>query len=61
MSMDYFYLKPLPKVPADFNDPWFECMPIGKNTLGKFMQSICQDANIDRRKESQPQLASNGL
>lgn len=39
MSMDYFYLRPIPKVPAD-------C----KNTLGKFMQSMSQDAHIKEKK-----------
>jgi len=40
MSMDYFYLRSLAKVPADCNDSWFEFMPTGKNTLGKIMQSM---------------------
>lgn len=40
MSMDNFYQRSLAKVPADCNDPCFEFMPTGKNTLGRIMQSM---------------------
>ena len=45
-SMDFFYLKPLPKAPADIEAPWFEPNPIGKNTLGKFVDEMYKEAGI---------------
>ena len=49
-SMDAFYLKPLAKVPDNFDDPWFERAPIGKNVLAKFVQVMCEEAGIQEKK-----------
>jgi len=46
MSMDYFYLRPVPKVPEDCNDPWFGCMPIGKKYSWKIHVAMSQDAHM---------------
>ena len=48
--LDFFYLKPLAKVPVNFDDPWFEATPIGKNTLGKFVRNMCEEAKIEEKK-----------
>jgi len=48
--LDFFYLKPLAKVPVNFDDPWFETTPIGKNTLGKFVRNMCEEAKIEEKK-----------
>ena len=48
--LDFFYLKPLAKVPVNFDDPWFEATPIGKNTLGKFVCNMCEEAKIEEKK-----------
>ena len=48
--MEFFYLKPLQKTPVDPHRPWFEASPIGKNTLGKFVQCLCKEAGISGKK-----------
>ena len=48
--MEFFYLKPLQKTPVDPHRPWFEASPIGKNTLGKFVQCMCKEAGISGKK-----------
>ena len=45
--MDYFYLRPVPKVPEDCNDPWFGCMPIGKKYSWKIHVAMSQDAHME--------------
>ena len=59
-SMETFYLKPLAKVPAKFDDPWFECTPIGKNVLAKFVQVMCEDTGI-REKKTNHSLRATGV
>ena len=48
--MEFFYLKPLQKTPVDPHRPWFEASPIGKNTLGKFVQCLCKEAGISGKR-----------
>ena len=33
-DMEFFFAKPLDKVPSDRKAPWFHSLPVGKNTLG---------------------------
>ena len=48
-SMDFFYLKPLGKVPINQDAPWFEATAVGKNTLSKYVKLMCDDAGIERK------------
>ena len=48
-SMDCFYL---PKAPTSNEAPWFEPNPIGKNTLGKFVEKMCKEAGIAGKKNN---------
>ena len=48
-SMDFFYLKPLGKVPVNMDAPWFEATAVGKNTLVKYFKLMCEDAGIESK------------
>ena len=43
---DTFYLQPLCDVPTKPSTPWFKSVPVGRNTLGKMMKSMCEKAGI---------------
>ena len=45
-SLPAFYMKPLSKAPVDPHQPWFFPTPIGRNTLGKIVQTMCDEAGI---------------
>ena len=49
-ALSFFYLKPLPKKPVEREAPWFQSTPIGKNTLAKFVETMCKDAGIKGKK-----------
>ena len=49
-SLSFFYLKPLSQAPIDLHKPWFYPTPIGRNALGKFVQTMCERAGIGERK-----------
>ncbi len=51
-TMPLFYLKPLAKKPADREAPWFQATAIGKNTLAKFVEKMCEDAGIKDKKSN---------
>ena len=43
---DIFYLQPLSNTPTDPYVAWFKNVPVGKNTLGRMMKSMCEKAGI---------------
>ena len=45
---DNFYLQALS--PSNPEKPWFSCTPVGRNTLGKIVQTVCLEGNIPGRK-----------
>ena len=47
---DVFYLRPLPKMPAKRDLPWFSGVPVGRNELNKMVQKMCVDAGISGNK-----------
>ena len=48
-EIEYFYLRPLPSMPLDDSKLWFSSVPIGKNTLAKFVEQMCKDAEPPKR------------
>ena len=48
-TLDFFNLKPLAAKPDDPTKPWFQATPIGKNTLGKFVENMCIDAGVEKK------------
>ena len=47
---DYFYARPLTKVPTDPLKPWFAASPVGKNILATMIKEMCSEANIQGHK-----------
>ena len=45
-SQDTFYLRPVGKTPSDPAAPWYECAPVGKEKLRKFLRTMCEEAGI---------------
>ena len=48
-DMEFFFAKPLDKVPSDARAPWFYSVPVGKNTLGGLLADICREAGIEKK------------
>lgn len=44
-----FYLQPVSKL-KDPAQPWFSCVPVGRNMLSKMVKSICEDASVGGQK-----------
>ena len=49
IDMDVYYLHCVSKKPAD-GDSWYECSPVGKEKLQKFVELLCNDAGITDKK-----------
>lgn len=47
---DFFYARPLEKIPVDENAPWYSAVPIGKHTLQSMVKRMCADAKIEGSK-----------
>ena len=43
---DTFYLRPVGKIPSNPAVPWYECAPVGKEKLRKFLSTMCKEAGI---------------
>ena len=50
IKQDYFYARPLLKVPSDPNEPWYASVPVGKNVLGSMLKDMCREAHISGHK-----------
>ena len=48
-DMDVFYLRPLSKKVSD-DEPWYECSPVGKEKVRKYMEMMCGEARITEKK-----------
>ena len=44
---DFFYARPLEKIPDDENAPWYAPVPLGKHTLQSMVQKMCTEAKIE--------------
>ena len=49
-QQDYFYTRPLSKMPLDPDEPWFCAVPVGKNILSSMMKDICTETHISGHK-----------
>ena len=47
-EMDVFYLRPVSKVSE--KQYWYECAPVGKEKLRKFIETMCREAGIAEKK-----------
>ena len=57
-TLDFFYLKPLQQAPKNAEAAWFQATPIGRNTLAKFVQMMCDEAGIEEKKSNHSLRAS---
>ena len=48
-GIDVFYLCCIAKKPDD-GDKWYECSPVGKEKLRKFMEVVCREVDISEKK-----------
>ena len=46
---DIFYMRPKSATPSDPNTPWYESIPIGKETLHTMLANMCDKAGIERK------------
>ena len=46
---DVFYLKPKTKMPTDPIEPWYQSVPLGKNTLATMMQNMADKGHPDKK------------
>ena len=44
INMDYFYARPLERVPSDPHEPWYAAVPVGKHTLYKKFNLMCNQS-----------------
>lgn len=58
LNLDFFYLKPLQQAPKNAEAAWFQATPIGRNTLAKFVQMMCDEAGIEEKKSNHSLRAS---
>ena len=45
----FFYMRPKSATPSDPNTPWYESIPIGKETLRTMLANMCDKAGIERK------------
>ena len=50
IEQDIFYVCPLPKIPAGPSAPWFTSVPVGRNTLSKMLQNMCDEGGVQGKK-----------
>ena len=55
---DVFYLRPLNKAPERADEPWFSCVPVGKNQLGKMVKEVRLQAQVLGKKTNHSLRAS---
>ena len=42
-------VRPKANTPASDKEPWYDRIPVGKNTLGAFVKTMCQKGGIENR------------
>ena len=45
-----FYVWPSKNVPSNPTSPWYDCVPLGKEKLRKFVVVMCKEAGINEKK-----------
>ncbi len=58
---DVFYMKPRSRIPDSACDPWYTEIPIGHNTLNKYLKQILAEANIDTSNRSNHSLRATAI
>ena len=53
---DVFYMKACVRIPDSPSDPWYTDVPMGHNTLGKFLKQILNEAGVDTTNKSNHSL-----
>ena len=49
-SRDILYLRPKSTPPQDSEEPWYENVPVGRNTLGNMVKEMCREAGIEQKQ-----------
>ena len=49
-EQDIFHVRPLPKIPAGPSAPWFTSVLVGRNTLSKMLQNMCDEGGVQGKK-----------
>ena len=52
VSKELFYVRPLQNIPSDPTAPWYSAVPVGRDTLRKRMQIMCQEPGVDGKNHS---------
>lgn len=47
---EVFYCRPKTYVPKSPEEPWYDCCPVGKNTLANMVKDMCMEAGITEPK-----------
>ena len=47
---DVFYARPSKNVPSNPTSPWYDCVPLGKEKLQRFVEVMCKEAGINEKK-----------
>ena len=55
---DILYLRPKASTPKYPKEPWYNRMPVGKNTLASYVKTMCQKAGIQGSKTNHSLRAS---
>ena len=50
IEQDTLYVCPLSKIPAGPSAPWFTSVPVGRNTLSKMLQNMCDEGGAQGKK-----------
>ena len=61
IGQDICYVRPLPKIPAGPSAPWFTSVPVGRNTLSKMLQNMCDEGGVQGKKTNHPYAATELL
>lgn len=59
-DMDIFYMRPISSSKdCTTREVWYECAPVGKEKLRKFLGAMCEDAGLSNKKTNHS-LRANG-
>ena len=61
VQRDIFYMKAKNRIPDSPGDPWYMDIPMGHNTLGKFLKEILREAGINPENRSNHSLRSTAI
>ena len=57
----FFYMKARTCIPDSPSDPWFTDIPVGHNTLDKFLKQILTEASVDTTNKSNHSLRATAI